>query len=424
MRRLHGAAAALAAIISLGAWACGGGDGSTGGREFDGPGVDVTVTPVDWGPVVDASYDVVVTADGVTVWERAGVTSAERGDGAGGVSYLAACDPGAALNTVTVTLVSLTDADGQPIPASTWRNPTPVSVDFTCVAGQDAAVDVHLGLIRDAEPGFFDVAVTWGGPVCSARVDCVDGAGAPLERLVDPASGAPGQSLVLTLACTSGPGLDTYLHLTDVALECDGGERYVVTSGDGPGVLGGQEPGLFQTAVARGREQLAGGERCAWDVTLGLDLGPGGLGDDCRLVGLGTATEGPLASGRTPEDTRWPVVSFDVPVTGADGSLACGSHLLGAADGAASATYSPLGGSAFAHALECKAAPLPSGGSQVLCGDGLVGAEEVVSVTTSTEGMTFAIGARRSEVYALPEGLGVEGCCPNPCCSDGGLGGE
>ncbi len=78
--------------------------------------------------------------------------------------------------------------------------------------------------MRDANQGFFDVAINFEDVFCSAKLDCTydnDG-NVPINLLFDPVTGERRQTAVVALACTQGPNADnrTHLHVTDVRYRC------------------------------------------------------------------------------------------------------------------------------------------------------------------------------------------------------------
>ncbi|MCA9518418.1 MAG: hypothetical protein KC635_25965, partial [Myxococcales bacterium] len=132
-------------------------DGAAGG---EGGRLRVDVAPLSLAGVAAADYVLTVRRGsggaGDVVWTKA-VGSADYGDGAGSLAYVGTCDASAAKNTVTLDLVALYDADGAVIPASSYRNPTPISVEADCLPNQDSPVAFDLTIARQADQGFFDV---------------------------------------------------------------------------------------------------------------------------------------------------------------------------------------------------------------------------------------------------------------------------
>ncbi|PKN58628.1 MAG: hypothetical protein CVU56_04675 [Deltaproteobacteria bacterium HGW-Deltaproteobacteria-14] len=339
----------LATAIAVSACADGDMAGGVGGH------VVIDVAPLSLTGVTEATYRVTVLAGGATVWTRDDLTTSGYGDGSGGLSYVGTCDADAGSNTVRLELLTLSDANG-PIPASSWRNPTPIARDVPCDANTDVAVDFDLTVIRTATQGFFDTAITFEDIFCSAKLDCVgDDGTSDLDLLFDPHTGARGPTAVLGFACTAGPGQDTYLHMDDVVVECEVGGPFVV---EVAGVVGNQNPAFpgppndldlfFQTAIFRGNELIGSdppASKAYWNVALGLNAPAFANRGACTLVATASATDGELAGGVTPEGQRWPLITWEVPVSDAGGRT-CAAHELGADTGVA-AVYSEVSGHAF-----------------------------------------------------------------------------
>ncbi len=109
---------------------------------------------------------------------------------------------------------------------------------MTCEENADTRVDFNITLMREANQGFFDIAVTFDDIFCSAKVDCAYAGGRPIELVMGP-DGRRVPTVVWALACTDGsPGgavaTSTHLYMDDVVLDCDG-TRFTVSPSDGPG---------------------------------------------------------------------------------------------------------------------------------------------------------------------------------------------
>jgi hypothetical protein len=334
------------------------------------------VAPLSLPLLTDACYDLAVTNEaGDAVWSRSGLCASQYGSPSGDVSYVGTCDAsdpsgdGAAMNTVTLKVVSL---EGDTGPLADWRDPCgpPQAPDgcqrsFACVENGDVAVTFDLTVMRAAQQGFFDVAVSFDDLFCSAKVDCLGADDGPL-LLVHDASGARVASVVWALTCTDGDAggslaTTTHLYMNALVLDCDGTE-YPVEPWLGPGNVYpggvGAPPPLVQAVVFRGVQQLASGAQTVdavfWNVALGLDadfLAAQGAGAVCTLKTTATASRGPLDSGATPPGAVYPVIEVAVPITTGAG-VTCTRHPLdGAAphDGVAS-TYVGVDPSAPASA--------------------------------------------------------------------------
>ncbi|PKN56005.1 MAG: hypothetical protein CVU56_18480 [Deltaproteobacteria bacterium HGW-Deltaproteobacteria-14] len=307
--------------------------------------VAITVAPLNLTGISDVDYTITVTNGGVgdVVWTRA-LSSSAYGDGAGSLSYVGTCDASADVNTVTLSLTALYDAGGE-VPTSSYLNPGPISRGVTCVEGTDAAVAFDLTVARQAEQGFFDVAIQFDDIYCSAKLDCCKpsegtscaGDGSDDLRLLFDADGARGRTIVLGFACTAGTevGVVTELALEDLVLDCDVGSTdatfvadvTIDPNGDEPGnqcdagALGGcpaiTEHGtasadafLFQVAVFRGEEALtnAGGNAhlAYWNVALGVT----GSISQCTLRTRATAFDSADPTGPV-EGADYPYVFWD-----------------------------------------------------------------------------------------------------------------
>ncbi len=560
----------------------------------EGPGqrVAVAIAPLSLPGVTNACFTLSVhngmpAAGGELVWRQDGVCADDYGDGSGSVTYIGTCDASVP-NANVVSLVLEDLYEGTPPTAMLGEgfvNPCPADRPCTrsvlCEENADAEVEFNLTVLRDAEQGFFDIAVNFADIFCSAKFDCVDAEGEPLTLLHDPVSGERAPTGVLGFACTSGDGETTWLHLDDIKITCDAGptttvdphpevcndgatfadddfagptwttgyiaggvdpgansgafaaaqvsgggntgddpdpylevqitnrgnstvhtyglyptatwdpstqgpitdiavsydirlrtilgtflatnetgpvqpsqggnaqfaimqggivyapslgnvcpletncdtwrtrdESWVVASDIGtlsnaigspgapplnlvdggpvtfgvliglsggninydfhytyevdnfsvtlgvdcvtpqPGNAGPELPGTFQTAVYWGREQLPGLDKCYWNVALGWNFAEGGLGANCVLETRGTASPEAFPGGATPVDSTWPFIHWRIPVTDADGALACGAHGLDAGGGVTT-EYTEGTRETFDASRECAPAAVP-----------------------------------------------------------------
>jgi len=291
----------------------------------------VAVAPLSLPGITDADYVLTVTngaaGGGQQVWTRA-LSSQGYGSGDGSASYVGTCDASTGLNTVTLELTALHDADGV-VPVSTYLNPTPLSREITCVEGADVAVDFDLTVARRAEQGFFDVTVQFSDIFCSAKLDCLDDQGGDLE-LLHVAGGGRDLTAVLGFACTGSLSGSTWLYMDDPVVRCDGlgGDVSVDASALGNTTPTANPGGyLFGAAVFRGVEGLA--NKAYWNVALGLDEATFAGAGDCRLIGRATAadTAWPLQPQGfpLPEGAVYPVIDWAVDLSDADGR-ACTTH--------------------------------------------------------------------------------------------------
>ena len=311
--------------------------------------LQISVAPLTLPGLTNACYGLVVTnGRDEVVWQRSGLCADDYGDGIGDLSYVGTCDASddAAVHDVALTLEGLYQADGLVAPAS-YANPTvptPISVPATCLPNADTAVTFDLTVARAATQGFFDVAVEFDDLFCSAKVDCVDSAGAPLALLFD-ASGQRATTIVSALACTDGSSQDaaTHLYRSPLTLRCPAPVGDVVldpSAGPGNVYATATTDPVFQVAVFEGREALtqagADMDKLYWNVAIGLDLDQ--LPAGCRLVGSASASQGALDQGTTPAGATYPVLEIDVPVTDGAG-LSCTHHPLNGAPAGVATRY-------------------------------------------------------------------------------------
>ena len=344
---------------------------SPAGRGFEGPGVAVNLAALNLAGVGDVVWDLEVDGAGTdVVWQRR-VTSSGYGDSAGSASYVGPCDADAGQNTIKVWVVGVYAADvsaagafnsgsaagvgevtGTPL---AFQNPTAVATPLTqtvlCEEGQDVAVQFDVALMRPAQQGFFDVAVSFNDVFCSAKLDCQRAGGGDLELLFD-ATGARARTFVLGFACTPGTGdaVDTQLYMNDLELDCtapNSGEDFdadivlrpdaphtgnlCVASANGmsacvdsvtelqPSTVDADDY-LFQLAVYRGEELLTSGAAAAnkqyWNVALGVK----GLISACQLRTRATADDagnaGDLVNGGViAAGTVYPYVQWDADLS-------------------------------------------------------------------------------------------------------------
>ena len=298
--------------------------------------VAVRVAPLDLPGLVDVAYDLSVESGaGGVVWSRAGLRASAYGDGTS-LSYVGACDadPGAQPNVVKLSIAGLYDASGL-VPADRWSDPTalaPLAREVVCLPDTDAPVVFDVTLARRAQQGFFDVAIAFDDLYCSAKFDCHTPS-APLT-LVHGADGRRWPSAVLALACTAGPGQDTWLYLDDVEITC-GATTLTVPIDGGPGNLfSASSPApapLEQALIFRGIEALAASGGASYAkryVSLALAVDFAEATGPCTLETTATAHDGPLDLGQTPPGT-YPVIRYEVPLVDAAGeAYACGRMAL------------------------------------------------------------------------------------------------
>ncbi|TNF27916.1 MAG: hypothetical protein EP329_18835 [Deltaproteobacteria bacterium] len=332
-----------------------------------GPDLAIDVAALNLSGVGDVVWDLeVVNGAAQSVWQKR-ITSSSYGDGAGSASMVGPCDadPAVAENTVRVWVVGVYQdavpagdagvfasgaAGGVTGTALDFQNPTtdgPLTRVVTCRADVDLAVQFDVALMRPAQQGFFDIAVSFDDVYCSAKFDCcreVAGGGCEDIALLHDASGSRARTFVLGFACTAGTasGVDTALYLDDLALDCD------VNSGSGtfaadvtvhpsattngnlctPGADGmstcaaiteaagvDADAYLFQVATYHGEEPLAGAQKAYWNVALGVGAGVSA----CTLRTRGTVddaadTADQVDGGVIAPGVVYPYIQWDVPL--------------------------------------------------------------------------------------------------------------
>ena len=376
-----------------------------------GPSVTVAVAALDLPGVGDVVWDLELrngAAEPQVVWQRR-VTSSGYGNGSGSAAYVGPCDADASPNTLRVWLVGLYDAPVSAASAGAFAagsaaaitatalevdSPTaagPLTRTVACVANADNAVQIDVTVARPATQGFFDVALAFNDLFCSAKFDCCTptaGGGCAETALLFDADGARGTTYVLGFACTAGTesAVRTTLLLDDLAFDCDlqsNASTFLADfTVDPSGAPGNQcTPGadglssclavhddppavdadayLFQVAVFKGAEALAGTggsvHKVYWNVALGVRPGIAA----CRLRAAGTADDGADDAdgvtahasgdgGAVAAGVVYPWVAWDVPLGG------CGQEPLTFGDPAATvrASYTDVRATSptpFAH---------------------------------------------------------------------------
>lgn len=163
--------------------------------------VRLAVAPLTLPGIGKACYDLEVrngaARTGEVVWSRGtpglngGVTDptaicSDRYGSGSDITYIAPCDAagqldpdpeGERVNSVTVWVDGLYDTNGAylaPTGTHSWQNPCDdgCSLDVLCEENRDTLAAFDLTVMRDANQGFFDVAVNFEDIFCSAKLDC------------------------------------------------------------------------------------------------------------------------------------------------------------------------------------------------------------------------------------------------------------
>jgi len=374
--------------------------------------VAIQVAPLELEGVTNARYTVTVTAGGETVWTKQ-LDAKRYGDGRGSLAYVGPCDASlnAQPNTVTLVLDALEGASAD-IPASTWQNPTPVSLKVTCKENADTQVLFDLVIMRDATQGFFDVAVEFEDVFCSAKFDCQDSLLHNGEER--------GLTGVLAFACAAGTAQETVLYMSDVTVTCDGLPPVVVNPALGPGQRTVSEAPLFAVGTYWGKENFDDLDKCYWNTALGLTLSPEGAVNphNCKVSATGTAAGGALPAHTTPGATRYPIIEWNVPVTDTDGNLLCAAHPLNNPNLTVRTRYSDLAGEVLDHPYSCGGRP-----GQVCAGNTPQVAGADITVSELGDGaLRVEIGTASTEIRLPPDTVldNDIGCCIAPCCNTAG----
>ncbi len=415
--------------------ACGGGE-PTGSR------FELRVAPLDLAGVFDVEYTLSVW-NGHTprqlVWTQSQIRSTRYGNGLGDITYIGTCDADEPASMVELTLDHLftKNASGvlTEIPADSWQNPSkPVSLKLypTCKENQDVLVTFNVVVLRDAEQGFFDIAVNFSDVFCSAKVGCN-------EELLFNAEGKRDLTFIVGFACTSGVGDPTWLYLDDFALECtkltDGVTTTTALSfnpDQEPGQHGPIGSGIFQHAVYQGDEDFDGLDKCYWNNAIGVKRTYLEGFDTCSIVGRGTAGTGPWDDNRSPAYTTYPRIDFAAEVwntanasnTPPTPMLECFDHPLNGTPTGVTTGYTDGAvalGQRFSHRHGCGerriACDVPLGRradtEAAVTVSGLPGAGSVA--ITMANGTKVAAGT-----FDLPAGVTLRelnGCCTDECCA-------
>lgn len=294
----------------------------------------------------------------------------------GEVTYVGTCDAseGGAEGregSVTLWVDGLYDEAGaylDPDGAARWDDPCPegCAIDFRCASEADAAVRFDPMITQAAGDGFFDIAVAFADLFCTARLACEGGADSGREPLVDPATGQPGPTVFVELACTgdAGDSRDLALAMTPVTIAC--GES--VTELDpsvgpgaawaGPSADPNPTDAVWQLAAYRARQELACDagpcDALHWDLAIGLDPRA-----ECTIeLGATSSAKDAMTDGQTPAATTYPWIEIRGAVSRA-GALSCGVQELDAEGSAVQTRHtSATSPKTFCHRFDGEATTL------------------------------------------------------------------
>ncbi len=284
--------------------------------------LNLTVAPLNLPGIGNAVYDISVTAKYATgpnqiVWSETNLSSTSYGDGQGSLTYIGTCDAQAASHEVTLVMQSLTDDNQLSLFPAEATNPCPSTKPCTvtvskCSENQDTLVEFNLAIMRDANQGFFDVAVNFNDIFCSAKVDCQN-------SLLHDAAGNRVRTAVIGFACTSGSNSLGNVESTKLHVDYQVGAVSLLEGTEGIQTTDG-----VRYAIYRDKEDLLGVTKGFWNAAVVVGGGAGNV----RVKGFATAAPGDLP-GDTGDGklTSYPVIQFDVEVpqgTGAAGT-SCGA---------------------------------------------------------------------------------------------------
>lgn len=210
--------------------------------EFTGPGIAIEVAPLTLPGISDACYDILVensAPDGVAAAANNvvfldNICSTTYGNGAGGdITYIAPCDASVTVDldagptgasgvqnaAVTLWVASVT-------PSAGFVNPCPDTgpgcrIFTTCSPNADTFVEFNLTVMRDAQQGFFDVAVNFEDIFCSGKLDSRYSVNNPI-MLLHGTDGQRDHTAVSALACTQGASntIATTLFRNNANVQC------------------------------------------------------------------------------------------------------------------------------------------------------------------------------------------------------------
>ncbi len=386
--------------------------------EAPGPNarMQIQVAPLELPGVDEAVYTLAVhNASDQLVWRAEGLRSTRYGDARGALTYIGTCDAAASPNRVTLVLDELWAGRLLSDPED-YRNPAPapggiVKADIVCEENADTLVELNLTILRSADQGFFDIAVDFEDVFCSAKLDCQD-------ALLHDANGERGPTAVLAFACTAGEGDDTYLYLDPIRVVCGDDHHSFLPVGE-PGNHGALGPVIYQSAMYTGHEGFTNFDKCYWNFAFGVDLTALAANGPCHIEARGTAAGTRFTTGTSP-DAVYPVVTWNVPLTVADGALACGSHPLNGTGSGVQTTYTGFAGETFGFELDCDTTVITPPGTVACEGSTqALGGLPVSAIMIGDRELVATVGTTSTPVYTLPAGLRVAAgtpCCVDPCC--------
>lgn len=381
--RLSGLLSLIVGVVALCSLGCSDGAGPDSGS--NSPTVTVRVAPLDTtAPFGVVCYDLrVATAEG-TLWTKGEqpltrdqgdtdtVCSDESGNGPGGsVTYIGPCDAAVAADTdpvadgvqnaATLWFDGVYDVEGDLyISRAGWYDPCGAggcTLHFACLANADTIAEFNFTVFRDADQGFFDIAVRFENIYCSAKLDSCYGSeltSDPIEQVFG-ADGEPDWSAVLAISCAGPAGNPINLHYGQIAVQCDGGDdgdptAFLIDPTISLGGVATDGNATLHYSVSRGvttppcdDESTEPIEVCSglyWNIA--LDLVDLALLGTCTLTTSATATNGntPFVDGLPAQSgVSYPYIDvFDVVLTTLEGPF-CQQNPLNGASGYVATAY-------------------------------------------------------------------------------------
>jgi len=268
-------------------------------------GFKIVVAPLSLAVIGVACYDLAVTTDTDTVWSKGvpafttlghdqtqppdpslavvpanadgdTVCSDQYGNSAGGdITYIGPCDASAGADTdsssggvqniVTLWVDGLYNTT-KTTEMGEWQDPCPggCSLQIDCNENADSLAEFDLTIMRDANQGFFDVAVNFDDIFCSAKFDtCYANATETVAdddniTLLFGADDIRDWTGVFGFTCTAGPDSNTTLAYGAITVACAGGVSFTIdpTVAEGSNHIATSGTHNLQYGVYRGNEQL------------------------------------------------------------------------------------------------------------------------------------------------------------------------
>ncbi len=266
--------------------------------------------PSDYTQIFDVNGGVQAANSGILVWQQPNLSSNQFGNGPGGdISYVGPCDASVddnwvalALNRVDVgdtkgsydvTSGAFKDGDDNLLddqnsaftasPGSNdldpdFVNPAPYNkalvLKIECDENEDTRVTFNLTVMRDADQGFFDIAVNFEDIFCSMKIDTCTDEGPITLLFGDEADEGRVETAVIASACSAGTDdADTEMWMAPLQVSCAGGVTFDLDPTGGQTGSTAGEQGNQTCATAAGAAATAwGGLRIQGDSVGNVDL--------------------------------------------------------------------------------------------------------------------------------------------------------